>query len=61
MGVTLVLENEAHDMTHTPENALAIINHFQSSNFRLNLDATNFYQGGNEAFPYAYDLLKDVI
>jgi sugar phosphate isomerase/epimerase len=61
LGVTLVLENEAHDATHTPENVLAIIEHFHSKNFRSNLDATNFYQGGNEAFPYGYELLKEVI
>jgi sugar phosphate isomerase/epimerase len=61
LGITLVLENEAHDMTHTPENVLAIIEHFNSANFRSNLDATNFYQAGNEAFPYCYELLKDVI
>lgn len=61
LGITLVLENEAHDVTHTPENVLAIIEHFNSMNFRSNLDATNFYQAGNEAFPYGYELLKDVI
>ncbi|MBW7959546.1 MAG: sugar phosphate isomerase/epimerase [Candidatus Promineofilum sp.] len=61
LGVTLVLENEAHDMTHTPENVLAIIEHFRSKNFRSNLDATNFYQAGNEAFPHCYEILRDVI
>jgi sugar phosphate isomerase/epimerase len=61
LGIILVLENEAHDMTHTPENVLEIINHFKSKNFRSNLDVTNFYQAGIEAFPYAYELLKTVI
>lgn len=61
LGVVMVLENEAHDMTHTPENVLEIIDHFNSRNFRSNLDATNFYQAGNEAFPYAYECLKEVI
>jgi sugar phosphate isomerase/epimerase len=61
LGVILVLENEAQDMAHTPENVLEIINHFNSKNFRSNLDATNFYQAGNEAFPFAYEFLKTVI
>lgn len=61
LGVTLVLENEAHDMTHTPENVLSIVRHFQSNNFRSNLDATNFFQAGNEAFPHAYNVLRDVV
>ena len=61
LGVVMVLENEAHDITHTPEKVLQIINHFSSDHFRLNLDSTNFYQAGVEAFPHAYEVLKDVI
>lgn len=61
LGVVMVLENEAHDMTHTPENVLAIIKHFNSDYFRASFDVTNFYQAGNEAFPYSYELLKEVI
>lgn len=61
LGVVLVLENEAHDVTHTPENVLTIIRHFNSDHFKSNLDATNFYQASNEAFPYSYQVLKDEI
>lgn len=61
LGVTMVLENEAHDMTHIPEAVLSIIKHFNSPNFRSTFDVTNFYTGGNEAFPHAYQVLKEVI
>ena len=61
MGVTLVLENEAHDVTHRPENVLEIVQHFQSARFRTNFDVTNYYQASNEAFPYAYEIVKEII
>jgi sugar phosphate isomerase/epimerase len=61
LGIVLVLENEAHDVTHTPENVLSIIRHFNSDHFKSNLDATNFYQASIEAFPYSYQVLKDEI
>ena len=58
LHITMVLENEAVDVTHTPENMLEILRHFDSPYFKTNFDATNYYQGGNEAFPYAYEALK---
>lgn len=61
LGVTLVLENEAVDATHTPEQVLAIIDHFGSPHFKANFDATNYYQGSNEAFPYAYEMVQGAI
>lgn len=61
LGVVMVLENEAHDISHTPDKVLQIINHYDSECFRSNLDATNFYQAGVEAFPYAYEVLKNVV
>jgi sugar phosphate isomerase/epimerase len=61
LGIVLVLENEAHDVTHSPENVLTIIRHFNSDHFKANFDVTNFYQASNEAFPYAYQVLKDDI
>jgi len=61
LDIVMVLENEAHDITHTPEKVLQIIDYFNSDHFRSNLDATNFYQAGCEAFPYAYEILKHVI
>ena len=60
-GIVLALENEAHDITGSPENMLALINHFDSNSFKTNFDATNYYQSSNEPFPYAYELLKEHI
>jgi sugar phosphate isomerase/epimerase len=61
LGVVLVLENEGVDVTRTPENMLKLMEHFNSPNFSTNFDATNYYQGGNEAFPHAYSVLKHYI
>src|SRR5690606_25411744 len=61
LGVTLVLENEAHDVTHRPENVWKIVDYFRSTHFRTNFDVTNYYQASNEAFPYAYEIVKDII
>ena len=61
LGIVLALENEAHDVTQTPENMLKIITEFNSDCFKTNFDPTNYYQSANEPFPYAYELLKDHI
>jgi sugar phosphate isomerase/epimerase len=61
LGIILALENEAHDVTQTPENMLKIITEFNSNCFKTNFDPTNYYQSANEPFPYSYELLKDHI
>ncbi|MDO5548762.1 MAG: sugar phosphate isomerase/epimerase family protein [Eubacteriales bacterium] len=61
LGIVLALENEAGDAGRTPENMLSIIKEFNSPNFKTNYDATNYYHASCEAFPYAYELLKDEI
>lgn len=60
-GVTLVLENEAHDSTKNPEEMLRIVNAMESDYFKTNYDAVNYFQASYEGFPYAYDVLKDKI
>ncbi|WNR42854.1 sugar phosphate isomerase/epimerase family protein [Paenibacillus roseipurpureus] len=60
-GIILCLENEAHDATQTPEGMLHILQAMDSPNFKTTFDATNYYQAGQESFPYAYDLLKPYI
>ena len=60
-GITLILENEAHDMTKTPEMMLDILNIFNDDSFLTTFDPTNYYQAGIEGYPYAYDTLKDKI
>lgn len=61
LDVTIVLENEAHDMVRTPERMRAAVEQFATPHFRTNFDATNYYQASFEAFPLAYDLLKNQI
>jgi sugar phosphate isomerase/epimerase len=61
MGVTVVLENEAHDASGTPERMLRILKAVDSDCFKTNFDPTNYYQANVEPFPYAYELLKDYI
>lgn len=60
-GITLVLENEAHDSTRVPAEMLRIIEDMNSSFFKTNYDAVNYCQASQEGFPYAYHLLKEHI
>lgn len=60
-GIYLALENEAHDITRNPVWMKQIVEDMNSPWFRTNYDATNYYQAGFEGFPYAYEVLKDVI
>lgn len=60
-GVTLVLENEAHDASGTVEGMLRILEGVGSEAFKTNFDPTNYYQAGEEPFPYAYRRLEGYI
>lgn len=60
-GIILVLENEAHDMTKTPLQMLAVLEAMGYPNLQTNYDAVNYYQAEEEGFPYAYEILKDRI
>ena len=60
-GVTLVLENEAHDSSGTVEGMLRILEGVGSEAFKTNFDATNYYQASEEPFPYGYRRLKEYI
>lgn len=60
-GITLVLENEAHDSTSTPQKMLRILEHFNHPNFRTNFDAVNYFHASCEGFPGAYQVLKPYI
>lgn len=57
-AVTLVLENEAHDVTATPDGMLRIVEEVGLESFKTNFDVANYYQAGEEGFPYAYERLK---
>ena len=39
----------------------ALVAAMDSKYFKTNFDAANYYQAGYEGFPYAYEVLKDVI
>ncbi len=59
--IYLALENEAHDITKNPVQMREIIEAVGSEYFKTNYDAANYYQAGYEGFPYAYEVLKDMI
>lgn len=61
LGITLALENEAHDATRTPDGMLKIIQAVGSKHFQTNFDPCNYYHASQEGFPYAYEVLKDHI
>lgn len=60
-GVTLLLENEAHDITGTVDGMLRILEAVDSPALKTTYDATNYYQAGEEGFPSAYYRLKEYI
>ena len=60
-GVTLVLENEAHDSTSTPRKMRRILEHFRHPRFRTNFDAVNYFHASCEGFPGAYEVLRPFI
>ena len=57
-GITLVLENEAHDVTRNPYTTAEIMEHFNDPHFLTNLDAVNYFHASQEGFPAAYEILK---
>jgi sugar phosphate isomerase/epimerase len=57
-GVTIVLENEAHDDSGTAAGVRSIVEAVGSPHFGTLFDACNYYQAGEEAFPYAYEVLR---
>jgi sugar phosphate isomerase/epimerase len=61
LGIILALENEAHDAVRKPDGMLKLIESVNSSVFKTNFDATNYYHASEEGFPYAYDVLKEHI
>lgn len=60
-GITLVLEDEAHDSTKNPMEMKRIVEAMGSNNFKTNFDAVNYYQANYEGFPYAYNILRSHI
>ncbi len=51
----------ASDYSRSADACLELIQKVNSKYFQLNFDPCNFYIGGEEPYPYAYELLKDHI
>jgi sugar phosphate isomerase/epimerase len=60
-GVTLLIENEAHDATGTIPGMLRILEAVGSDAFKTTYDPVNYYQANEEGYPKAYDRLKKYI
>lgn len=60
-GVTLLLENEAHDATGTVGGMLKILEAVSSKAFKTTYDPVNYYQANEEGYPAAYECLKKYI
>lgn len=60
-GIILALENEPGGITKTARGILKVIETINSPHFKINYDPDNFYNGGEEGFPYAYEILKEHI
>jgi sugar phosphate isomerase/epimerase len=60
-GVTIVLENEAHDDSGPAASVRAIVEAVGSPHFGTQYDPCNYYQANEEPYPGAYEVLKDVI
>ncbi len=60
-GVTLLLENEAHDATRTVTGMLKILDAVNSKAFKTTYDPVNYYQANDEGYPDAYERLKKYI
>lgn len=71
-GITILLENEFSQLldndrlehtepTSSAVNCKKLVEMVDSPYFKLNFDAANFFIGGEEAYPYAYEILKEHI
>jgi len=60
-GVSILLENEAHDDSGLAAGVRAIVDAVASPAFGTQFDPCNFYQANEEAFPAAYEQVKDAV
>ena len=60
-GVTIVLENEAHDDSGPPANVRAIVEAVGSPHFGTQYDPCNYYHANAEPYPAAYEAVKDYV
>jgi sugar phosphate isomerase/epimerase len=60
-GLTFCLEPESFDVTRGVEGVRRVVEAVAHPRFRVTFDACNLYQGGEEAFPFAYEELRALI
>lgn len=58
-GVTIVLENEAHDDSGPAESVRAIVAAVGSPHFGTQYDPCNYYHANEEPYPAAYETVKE--
>ena len=56
-GITIVLENEAHDDSATSEGMCRILDAARSPALKTLYDPCNYFQAGQEPYPLAYEAL----
>ena len=66
LGVTIVVENTCSanvgdEITTTVQGILKLLDEVGSTSFKLHFDPGNLQSVGEEAYPYAYELLKEHI
>jgi sugar phosphate isomerase/epimerase len=60
-GVTIVLENEAHDDSGPAASVRAIVEAIGSPHFGTQYDPCNYYHANEEPYPAAYETVKDYV
>lgn len=60
-GISIVLENEAHDESGIPDGIVAIVEGVESRYFGTLYDPVNYYQANVEPFPAAYEAVRPFI
>ena len=60
-GVTIVLENEAHDDSGPAASVRAIVEAIDSPHFGTQYDPCNYYHANEEPYPAAYEVVKPYV
>jgi sugar phosphate isomerase/epimerase len=60
-GVTIVLENEAHDDSGPAASVRAIVEAIGSPHFGTQYDPCNYYHANEEPYPAAYEVVKPYV
>jgi sugar phosphate isomerase/epimerase len=61
LGITIVLENEAHDDSGIASGLRSIVEAVRSPHFGTVYDPCNYYQANEEPYPAAYEIVKDYV